>query len=123
MVRAGNAVFIRTLERIIRSAPNEGNLCCVDEGEEFVCSTCSLPTKPCLKYPGAQCSSMRLEGTLIDLIDRAASEFTSSGERHCVVCGTALTMQQLFNDPLTEVCRACRPRVRHVRRSVHQSGV
>ena len=116
MKHAGNRLFLHALEQAVRRGSDGRELLLREEGEAYICSLCSLPTKPCKKYPTTKCSSMRLDGTLLKLIDEATVEFVHTGERCCVLCGVALKAHQLLKNPLVEVCVACCPRARRIRR-------
>ncbi len=59
---------------------------------------------------------MRLEGTLLKLINEATIEFVHTGKRRCALCGATLKAHQVSKNPLVEVCVACRPRARRIRK-------
>lgn len=123
MKRPLHALYLRAVEQAVSRGTDRREPFLSEEGENYICSTCLLPTKPCLKDPTVRCASMRLEGTLLKLVDEAMVEFVHSGERRCVACGAKFKTRQLSNNPLTEVCGACRSRVRRIRRSSNLSGV
>lgn len=116
MKHTGNRLFLHALEQAVRRGSGGRELLLREDGETYICSLCSMPTKPCQKHPTTKCPSMRLDGTLLKLIDEATVEFVHTGERRCVLCGAALKALQLLKNPLVEVCVACCPRARRIRR-------
>jgi hypothetical protein len=95
--------------RIVRGAlPSAACNSASDDGEEFICSNCDVPEKPCIENPQYECAEKILGGTQLESA-RARFRSLMNGESPCCEsCGKRLSAVQLQREPLSELCPACR---------------
>lgn len=89
----------KTLQVLAGTSPQTS----FNEADQFICSVCNLPVKPCEADSRAKCFHMLREGTELQVLYSGEKE----GRRLCLSCGKAIQQKLLLKNPSAELCAGC----------------
>jgi hypothetical protein len=80
----------------------------MEEGEEYICSTCDLKIKVCAGNPRAFCIRKARDQTQLDILEGAHRDSRAGGKILCLCCLQPIHTRAIQQNPLAELCDACR---------------
>ncbi|HEY4613823.1 MAG TPA: hypothetical protein VII11_12625 [Bacteroidota bacterium] len=107
LAKGESSALLRKLRETLSKATHSESISSLDDGEQYICTLCDLPVKPCLYKPSINCLTKVRTNTQLDFLSQAYRNAQNGTYGFCVKCHEPLTRRQLNKNPLQELCSSC----------------
>lgn len=117
--RQSKSPTVRKLRKTLQALADTSPQTSFAEAEQYICSVCNLPVKPCEADARAKCFHMLREATELQVLYSDERD----SRRFCLSCEKVITKKWLRKNPTAELCNSCTTKSAKLRKGSHLKGM